>query len=389
MEENRTMTSQERAALANAREAEAQRRKYASQSMQRQPQPAQSVNRTQIPQRQNKSAVQIPSQARSNTQEYPKANQRPAASKTPRAMGAVQNRVEEKSDTGEFPSYVRTGKGGYHPPKTPKRVVAKQHRRKLDPKFKAAIAAVCTVFAIIIIMLIAGFRYNTYKLPETKGEIRFFGIVRGGVPTSGWISSSDGTKGRLKKGSIKYSDGSLYEGGIVNAMRSGEGTLTLSNGDVYKGNFSENELNGKGTIVYAKGNTYEGSFVNGKKDGYGILKYKTENGFDVYEGEFANDKRNGSGIMTYSTGDVYTGEFKDDLKHGEGVYTHKSGRTFEGTYENNLRKEGRFEFENGAVFVGTFESNSTNQMLEGTYTYANGSSVTGRYDKSTNSFIAN
>ena len=408
MEENRTMTPAQRAALAEAREAEAQRRKYAANTpygtqnaVRQQPRSAQAPQRQAAnavaPQRRGSATMQRPSSGaeaaqKINTREYPKVKGNANTARPVRPVNTKPNTAakvdEDKADTGEFPSYVRTGKGGYHPPKSQKRVVARQHRRKLDPKFKAALLAVATVLLIIIILLVAGVRYSTYRLPENRGEIRFFGIVRGGVPTSGWISSSDGTTGKLKSGKIEYSDGSVYEGGLFNVMRSGEGTITYANGDVYSGVFSENELNGKGTVVYAKGNTYEGNFVNGKKDGYGVHVYKNSDGIDIYEGEFANDKRNGKGKMTYASGDIYEGEFKDDLKHGKGVYLHEDGRSFEGTYENNLRKEGLFKFSNKASFEGTFEMNPTNQMLEGTYTYSNGSTITGRYDKATNTFIA-
>lgn len=414
MEENRTMTPAERAALADAREADAQRRKYmntqprqgsarpAAQSAQPQNTQRSAANTQQrvptqrtAPQSGQRTNGNVPRMA--NTHEYPKTapyvkqangTKRPVRQGNARPSTAPMQNGEERVDTGEFPSYVRAGKGGYKPPKTKKRVVARQHRRKLDPKFKAALSAVAVVIGIIIIMLIVGVRYSTYELSNGKGEIRFFGLVKDGVPTSGWVSSSDGSNGKLKENTIKYSDGSLYEGGIVNVMRSGEGKLTYANGDVYEGYFSENELNGEGSVLYANGDTYEGQFKDGKKNGYGILKYKTDGGYDVYEGNFVDDKRSGKGTMTYASGDVYEGEFANDLKHGEGTYTHANGRTFVGTYKNNLRYEGTFTFENGAVFVGTFETSSSNQMLEGTYTYANGTTVTGKYDKASKSFIA-
>ncbi len=407
MEENRTMTAKERAALANAREAEAQRRKNVNAPVQRQSAPVNSqaapAARPTAPKSAQAARPAMPKAAPNrvqggtnsghNTREYPKAPyiKQAAASKRPqRVVNGTAPNIQnnpDKTDTGEFPNYVRTGKGGYHPPKSKKRVVAKTHRRKLDPKFKAAIAAVISAFCIIALLMICGVRYSTYKL-ESGEEVRYFGLVKGGEPTSGWVFSSKGVGGKFKQGIIKYNDGSVYEGETLGALRSGEGTLTYKNGDVAKGTFSENELNGKGTVTYINGDTYDGYFKNGKKHGQGVQKYKTDDGINTYTGNFTNDKRNGKGKMEYANGDVFEGEYKDDKKDGYGVFTQTSGRKFEGTYINNLRSEGKVTFENGATFEGTFENNITNQMLEGVYTYATGTRVKGRYDKATSTFIA-
>ncbi len=375
--ENKTMTAAERAALANAREAEAQRRKYAQSGTMR-------AASTQNRQPQAQSRPQRPSQ---NTNEYPKANVKRQAPPPKRVQGAPQHQKnnDSKVDTGEFPTYVRTGKGGYHPPKSQKRRVAKHNRRPLDYRVKAAIAAACTLVAIYIILLICGVRYTTYHL--TNGEIKFFGIAKGGVPTSGWVSTSDGAKGSLKQNKIVYSDGSVYEGEIVNAMRNGKGKITYKNGDTYEGTFIEDKMNGTFTVHYANGDSYIGPIVNNVRDGYGTISYKVKNGYDIYEGFFSGDKKNGKGIMTYADGNIYDGEFENDLKSGNGVLTYAEGDVFEGTFANDLRCEGTYKFVNRAVFVGKFEQNDSNQMLEGTYTYTNGTSVSGKFDKETQRFI--
>lgn len=386
MEENKTMTAAERAKLANQREAEAQRRKYAAQNPQRTATPVRNVGQM-TPKTVKRTAIDTQKQ---NTREYPKApyvkQAQPQKRNPVRKPETSPEKEMPSGDTGEYPAYVRAGKGGYRP--RPKKNPPRRHTtRKLDSKFKAALLAAGSVLLIIIILLIAGVRYNTYKLTN-GGEIRFFGIVKDGQPTSGFVSSSNGESGRFKTGEIKYSDGSEYKGDTFNAMRNGEGVLTYKNGTVYYGTFVENMLNGKGSVEYSNGDTYEGYFVNGKKHGQGTITYKGKNGSDIYSGQFENDKRHGKGYMTYSGGGSYDGYWENDLKHGEGIFIYSNGKKFEGTYNQNLREYGKFTFENGAVFEGTFEMNTTNQMLEGKYTYSTGTTVTGRYDKATNSFIA-
>ncbi len=367
--ENRTMTAAERAALADAREVEARRRKSATA--------------------QRPDSVRRVRNTTQNTNEYPKATARPAQKppvRRPAAKPQTSAKKEENVNTSEFPTYVRTGKGGYHPPKSQKRRVAKHNRRPLDSRITAAIAAVVVLLLIFIILLICGVRYTTYGLTD-GAEVKFFGIVKGGVPTSGWISSSDGAKGSLKANRIEYSNGAVYEGEIVNAMRSGKGKMTYKNGDVYDGFFANDKMNGNFTVTYANGDSYIGPIVNNVREGFATITYKNKNGYDIYEGEFANDKKNGKGKMTYAEGNVYEGEFVNDLKHGYGVLLYSSGDVFTGSFTNDIRNEGTYEFENNAKFVGKFEQNNQNQMLEGTYTYTNGTSVTGRFDKDTQTFI--
>ena len=137
----------------------------------------------------------------------------------------------KEADTGEFPSYVRKGKGGYRPPKPKTRRVTR-HRR-LDSRFLGAIAAVGAIVLTVVLLLLAGVRYQTFRM--TDGELRFFGRVKDGEPYSGWISTADGMRGKLKKdASILYKDGGVYEGDILNGMRSGSGvyTYTYDNGTV-------------------------------------------------------------------------------------------------------------------------------------------------------------
>lgn len=367
--ENRTMTAAERAALANAREAEAQRKKYASQA-----QSKPTVTRSAAP----KSAT--------NTKEYAKPqNIKPNATVKPATQ---PKKAPEKEDTGEFPSYVRMGKGGYRPPRSQKRSVARQHRRKLDPRFKAALLAACSIVLIITVLLICGVRYTTTKLSDGS-EIRFFGVVKDGQPTSGWIKSSTGEGGKLKNSTIKYSDGSIYEGGMVGTLRSGIGKMTYKNGDVYEGTFLENKMNGQFTVTFANGNSYVGGMVNDEYSGHGVLTFANKSVSYVYEGDFANGMKNGKGKMTYSDGKVYEGYFENDKKNGQGRMDYNEESFFEGTFKNDLREKGLYRFENGAEFNGTFEQNDENIMFEGTYKYRNGGTIVGKYDKVTGTFIPN
>ena len=97
----------------------------------------------------------------------------------------------------------------------------------------AAALALCLVAALI--MLILGFGYVTTTVNDT--EIRYFGIMRDGTPTFGWLRDSEGKRGFIVGGRVKYSDGSRYEGEMVGFYYNGQGRYTDSDGNVYTGGF--------------------------------------------------------------------------------------------------------------------------------------------------------
>ena len=172
--EHGAMTPQQRAALAEAREAEAQRRKAGMQAAGRpaQPKPAQPKPAQPKPV-QPKPAQPRPAQPKSaqrNTQEYIKPTQ-PAAKKPPVRTAPKPETPQKESDTGEFPSYVRKGKGGYRPPK-PKARRATRHRR-LDARFLGVICAAGALLLTVAILLLCGVRYQTYRLTDGAQENRY------------------------------------------------------------------------------------------------------------------------------------------------------------------------------------------------------------------------
>ena len=90
---------------------------------------------------------------------------------------------------------------------------------------------------------------------------------------------------------IRYGDGCVYTGQVVNGKRNGRGTMTWPNGDVYEGDWRDGKRTGKGKYTWGKDSKWAG---------------------DVYEGDFVEDKRNGTGTYTYANGRVKSGRWKDD-----------------------------------------------------------------------------
>ncbi len=107
---------------------------------------------------------------------------------------------------------------------------------------------------------------------------------------------------------IRYDDGCVYVGQVVNGKRHGIGKLTWPDGDVYEGAWKDDQRTGKGKYTWPSGAIYEGDWKDDQRTGRG--KYTWQNG-DVYEGDFLEGKRTGIGTFTYANGRIESGRWKD------------------------------------------------------------------------------
>lgn len=394
-------TPKERAALAEAREREARRQKaLAAGSASSRPAGGTAVQSRNAPAGAAlKEPAKAPAYTGAGAVRRPPANaaakiqprkQQPAHP-APKTSGAPSSAVravrtsrpaasEGRGDTNEFPAYVHTGvKGGYKPQKPKKRRIAPYRRKKLDPRFRAAILAVGALFLIFLTLFFCGVRYTSSACSDGR-TVKFFGIVREKEAQNGWVSVSgpdtQRQRGRLTDGdTITYSDGSVYTGDIRNFKREGRGTLTYANGDVYTGQFSDDQINGAGTLTYAGGDVYEGNFENGLPSGTGKLTYADGS---TYEGQFAAGRKNGAGVYTNGASS-FEGTYVNDVKEGYGKQTFANGDVYEGNYKNDMRNgQGTYTFANGETYTGGFKDNQLTG--EGTYTWPSGRTITGIFE---------
>ena len=103
--------------------------------------------------------------------------------------------------------------------------------------YALGVAAILLLLTVLIAYII-GFRY--LKVKTADGTIKFVGFLdSSGALESGTLYYSDGKTGKIhsKTSTVKYSDGSVYEGVLVNLQKSGKGKITYENGDVYEGEF--------------------------------------------------------------------------------------------------------------------------------------------------------
>ena len=130
-------------------------------------------------------------------------------------------------------------------------------------------------------------------------------------------------------------DGVVYEGQLVEGVRSGRGVLTWGNGYRYEGEFNNGVRDGRGTLQLPTGDVYDGDFQNDAMTGQGRLVWV--NG-DIYDGDFVDGKRTGRGSYTWRSGARYVGELEAGIPHGEGVYEYTDGTVYRGRFENGLKQ---------------------------------------------------
>jgi hypothetical protein len=106
------------------------------------------------------------------------------------------------------------------------------------------------------------------------------------------------------------------------------------------------------TLRFADGTRYEGEQKNSKPHGRGIMLFPTG---DVYDGDFRDGKREGSGVYTFKTGVKYTGQFKDDVYNGHGKLEFPNQDVYEGEFrDGNYNGRGTFTFHDGRQQTGTW-----------------------------------
>ena len=152
--------------------------------------------------------------------------------------------------------------------------------------------------------------------------------------------------------SIKYDDGSSYEGHVFNGQKNGAGTFVSPSGAVYSGEWKNGQMFGKGTAKYSDGSMYEGIFSAGRPNGFGTITYSDGS---KYSGNWQNGQINGAGKAVYSNGLTYDGNFKSSLHHGQGVLTSKTGYRYDGSWVNGaFHGLGTLVYSDKSTYIGSF-----------------------------------
>ncbi|KAH3744687.1 phosphatidylinositol-4-phosphate 5-kinase [Pelomyxa schiedti] len=127
-------------------------------------------------------------------------------------------------------------------------------------------------------------------------------------------------------GTIRWPDGSLYDGQISASLMDGRGSYQWPDGDLYDGGWRAGLRHGAGTCRYTNGDVFVGSYSRGLKEGAGILIL---DGLS-FRGSFTGGMRNGSGLFAWSSGKTLACHWRDDgpdPEHPGAVVTSADGKT--------------------------------------------------------------
>lgn len=168
---------------------------------------------------------------------------------------------------------------------------------------------------------------------------------------------------------VNFLNGNQYYGDLYDNRMCGTGRYLWSyDGNLYEGDFKKlNQIDGRGTYKFKNSESstgftkYCGSFVNGMYHGKGSLT----NYFFKYNGNFENNQFNGKGNLKSGV-ESFDGCFLNDRKVcGKRIY---SNGTYVGAFdEHELRKCGKYEFDNGDVYCGNYLANDFNGYGEYTW----------------------
>jgi clan AA aspartic protease (TIGR02281 family) len=153
---------------------------------------------------------------------------------------------------------------------------------------------------------------------------------------------------------LRFPNGDLYVGPMVDGRREGQGTYTWSDGRRYVGTFRAGLEDGQGTYSYPNGEQYTGQFQANLRTGRGTYSWPDGR---KYVGEFRDDKPNGRGTYSWADGKRYVGEFKGGVANGQGTYNWPDGRKYVGELRDDLpHGQGAFTFADGRQQVGLFRN---------------------------------
>lgn len=98
----------------------------------------------------------------------------------------------------------------------------------------------------------------------------------------------------------------------------------------------------------------------------------------TYTGQRINGKKQGNGKYVWNNGAIYDGEFSDNNINGKGKLTIPDKGTYEGNFINGKKDgQGTITFSNGDIYTGEWKEDKMSG--QGQYTFANGDTYEGSF----------
>ncbi|CAD8047630.1 unnamed protein product [Paramecium sonneborni] len=155
------------------------------------------------------------------------------------------------------------------------------------------------------------------------------------------------------RGTLKYSDGSNYDGQWLNGNMTGSGTIYIYNTLQYQGYVKNRMMHGKGKLYLSSD---PGNQNFGSDD-----QFITRGGI-IMEGQFYEDNLC-DGTIKSQTG-IYIGQMKDGQMEGRGKFIWNENNFYHGEFKNNMRHGiGSSKNQNGQIEIAKWENDQKVQVL--------------------------
>lgn len=135
-------------------------------------------------------------------------------------------------------------------------------------------------------------------------------------------------------GDLRFDDGRVYIGPVVDGQPDGKGTMIWPDGHRYEGAFEAGEMSGEGRFEYPDGTRYRGEVAHGRPDGLGTFRWPDHS---RYTGEYQAGVRQGWGEYRWPDGARYVGGFRADERTGQGTLIDADGTLYRGRFRDGRR----------------------------------------------------
>ncbi len=220
-----------------------------------------------------------------------------------------------------------------------------------------------------------------YEGEMLNGKRHGYGVAKyenGTVYEGYWEDNKPHGQGKYTYGESSKSES--FEGNFVKGVIQGHGIFKLRSGTVYEGNFTDGKTTGDFTVKYDNGEVYVGQLVNSIRHGKGKITYNANDKRDYYEGDWDNGNRHGEGTLVWKSGEKYVGQWGSNVLNGKGRREYSENSTwlyYEGEHKNDKREGfGKMEYKDGTSWEGTWKADSRVEG-QGTVRYDNGFIYTG------------
>jgi hypothetical protein len=130
------------------------------------------------------------------------------------------------------------------------------------------------------------------------------------------LSQATTNQASTRERRLRYEDGSVYDGELVDGLPHGHGKLTAYFGATFQGSWNRGMLQGEGEFLSSSGHEYRGQFADGLITGHGKIRYPAEGDYADSEGDFLMAMEHGTHRYEMRDGTIVEGQSYLGRYHG-------------------------------------------------------------------------